>query len=55
VLKTKASIEGRAELRQGELVSLNLADLDVTELEKRVELSIALTASYCWAYCGPWC
>jgi hypothetical protein len=43
------------ELVQGEMVSLNLADLDVEELERRLELSMMVPNSDCWSYCSNNC
>jgi hypothetical protein len=37
---------------QPELVHLNLADLDVEELEQRMELASAAPAADCWVNCG---
>ncbi len=39
----------------GEIVSLNIDDLNVIELERRLEMSVA-TSAMCWTYnrCDCW-
>ncbi len=45
-------LDARARLDSLEIRSLNAADLDIEELETRLEMAAAVPNADCWVQCG---
>ena len=50
-LDLKKEVPGVGQLNSEGLVSFNKTDLDVAELEHRLELAAALPSANCWSDC----
>jgi hypothetical protein len=52
LLDNPEGLDARARLDSLEIRSLNAADLDIEELETRLEMAAAVPNADCWVQCG---